>query len=96
MLTLTENATTIVKQITDQPDLGGIRIAAEDTESVALSAVPGPEPEDRVLEQDGATVYLDATAAEQLDGKILDAGVDEAGNLQFALATPQEPQEPQA
>ena len=88
MLTFTESATTIVKQITDQPELEAIRIASEDAGTFAISAVSAAEPDDRVVEQDGATVYLDQTAAEQLDGKVLDAGVDEAGNLQFALGDP--------
>ena len=67
---------------------GGLRIAGEGEESFALSAVPQPEPEDQVVEQDGATVYLDTAAAEQLGDKVLDAGVDDAGNLQFALMAP--------
>lgn len=88
MLTLTENATTIVKQITDQPETSGVRIAGESEESFALSAVPEAEPEDQVVEQDGATVFLDASAAQVLDDKVLDAGVDESGNLQFAIMGP--------
>ena len=37
------------------------------------------------MEQDGATVYLDGLSAEQLDDKVLDASLDPAGNVQFAL-----------
>lgn len=87
MLTLTENATTIVKQITDQPETNGLRISGEGEgeASFAISATAQAEPDDQVVEQDGATVYLDQTAAAELDDKVLDAGVDAEGNLQFGL-----------
>ena len=90
MLTLTENATLIAKSIADQPDnpdTTALRIAsAGDSElSFAISTATEPEPEDPVVEQNGATVYLEPAAATQLDDKILDAGVDEGGNVQFSL-----------
>lgn len=85
MLTLTENATTIVKQITDQPETNGLRISGEGEASFAISATAQAEPDDQVVEQDGATVYLDQAAATELDDKVLDAGVDAEGNLQFGL-----------
>lgn len=87
MLTLTENATTIVKTIAEQSETKGIRITgqSEPEPSLAISASTDPEPDDQVVEQDGATVFLDATAAEHLDDKVLDAGVDENGAVQFAL-----------
>ena len=68
MLTLTENASTIVRDITEQTeagDLGGLRITAEPVEEAApepafaISAAQGPQPGDATVEQDGATVYLD-------------------------------------
>lgn len=91
MLTLTENATLIVTSIADQPDAPettALRIASEGQgdASFAVSTATQPEPGDEVLEQGGATVYLEPTAATQLDGMVLDAGVDEAGNVQFSLA----------
>lgn len=39
----------------------------------------------KTIEQDGATVYVDGMAADLLADKILDGGVDEEGNIQFAL-----------
>jgi iron-sulfur cluster assembly protein len=91
MLTLTENATLIAKTIADQPDnpeTTALRIASagESELSFAISTATQPQPEDHVVEQDGATVYLEPAAATQLDDKVLDAGVDEAGNVQFSLA----------
>ena len=96
MLTLTENASTIVRDITaqihegDQPTEAadaGLRITTDDTPepAFAISATEGPQPGDAKVEQDGATVYLDRPSAEQLDDKVLDASLDPAGNVQFAL-----------
>ena len=90
MLTLTENASTIVRDITTQPGLAetaGLRITAEDEPmSFAIAPAEAGEPADHVVEQAGATVYLDPEAATLLDDKILDAAVDDAGQVEFALA----------
>ncbi|GAB3866790.1 hypothetical protein GCM10028801_39470 [Nocardioides maradonensis] len=85
-LTLTDNATTIVKSITAQPGAEALRIStAEGTDGLAVATATSPQTQDQVVEQDGAKVFLDAGAAEQLDDKVLDAAVDDAGNLQFSL-----------
>jgi Fe-S cluster assembly iron-binding protein IscA len=94
MLTLTENASTIVKDISSQPGLpesAGLRITSDsDTEpAFAVSAAEAPEPGDQVVEQSGATIYLDETAAVMLDDKILDAAVDPSGKVEFALGLQQ-------
>lgn len=88
MLTLTDNARTIVKEISNQiPDASGLRITSENTDQPSFEVEPAAaaEPGDEVVEQDGATLYLDATATQQLDDKVLDAGIDETGNIQFGL-----------
>ena len=92
MLTLTENASTIVKEIAAQTEGEGpgLRIAADpDQASFGITPASQPEPGDQVVEQSGATVYLESQAAEVLSDKILDAGVDEAGNVQFAVGQQQ-------
>ncbi len=90
MLTLTENASTIVREITTQPGLpetAGLRITSDgDQSSFAIAAADSGEPADQVVEQAGATLYLDENAAEVLDDKILDAAVDDSGQVEFALA----------
>ncbi len=90
MLTLTENASTIVRDITTQPgqpDTAGLRITSEgDDASFAIAPAAAAQPDDQVVEQAGATVYLDEQAATALDDKILDAAVDDAGQVEFALA----------
>lgn len=92
MLTLTEEATTAVKTITAQfPDAaqGGVRIqgAGSPESQFALSVVDAPEPQDAVVENAGARVFLDAAAAAVLDDRILDAQIDPAGSVQFAVTS---------
>lgn len=90
MLTLTENASTIVKDITTRNSLvdsAGLRITSEGAPEPAFSVITAvqPEPGDQVVEQDGATVYLDGVAADQLGDKVLDATLDPGGKVQFSL-----------
>jgi len=90
MLTLTENASTIVKDIASRTggvEGAGLRISTDPALDAAFSvtAAEHPEPGDQVVEQHGATVYLEPDAAGELHDKVLDAGVDQAGNVQFSL-----------
>ena len=87
MLALTENVTEIVKKLAEEvPEISGLRIAAEaDGQSLSVSPADHAEQDDQMIEQDGATVYVDGPASEFLADKSLDAGVDEDGNIQFAL-----------
>lgn len=88
MLTLTDNASTIVKEIAHQiPDASGLRISSAEGGEPTFEVEPAqsPEPGDQVVEQDGATVYLNEAAAAQLDDKVLDAAVDQQGGVQFAI-----------
>jgi iron-sulfur cluster assembly protein len=84
VLTLTPTAAEVVRSLVDQspaPQSGGLRIAAgADTGQgvpLELSLVGEPEALDERVEQGGATVYLDPSAAELLDDKLLDAQVAE-------------------
>ena len=91
MLTLTDEATSAVKDITAQfPGAaeGGVRIqgSGEPESQFELTLVPGPEPADAVVESDGARVFLDTAAALSLDDRVLDAQIDEQGGVQFAVA----------
>ncbi len=87
MLALTENVTEIVKKLAEEvPEISGLRIAAEaDGQSLSVSPADHAQQDDQLIEQDGATIYVDGPAAELLADKILDGGVDEEGNIQFAL-----------
>ncbi len=88
MLTLTDNASTIISDIATQlPDANGLRITGGEGDSPTFEVAPAldAEPGDQTVEQDGARVFLDETASVQLDDKVLDAAVDQTGNVQFAL-----------
>lgn len=90
MLTLTENANNVVKNIVEQTGNGGqagLRISQDAPDSPALHVMPteGPQPGDHVLEESGARVFLEETAAVTLDDKVLDAQVDQEGGVQFTI-----------
>ena len=90
MLTLTQNASAIVKELIDrlpEADNAGLRLSADDAVGgVAVTAVGAPEPGDQVVEQGGATVYLEDAASLALSDQVLDAAVDPQGSVQFSLA----------
>jgi Fe-S cluster assembly iron-binding protein IscA len=91
MLTLTDNAATVVKTIANQaPDAEGVglRITTSDTNAseLNLSVVPEPDAADQVIENAGARVFLEPGVAFILDDKVLDAQVEENGAVTFAVA----------
>ena len=93
MLVLTESAAEVVKALTatpDAPETAGLRIASSAANSanpggLQVSAAPGPDANDQVLETDGAHVYLEPQAAAFLEDKVLDAEVDSEGKAHFSL-----------
>jgi Fe-S cluster assembly iron-binding protein IscA len=90
VLTLTQNASAIVKELIDrlpEADTAGLRLSTDVAEGgVAVTAVGAPEPGDAVVEQGGATVYLEDSASLALTDQVLDAAVDPQGAVQFSLA----------
>jgi iron-sulfur cluster assembly protein len=92
MLTLTPNAEQAVRKlVADSPiseEEGGLRIApgqpTPEGVPLELSIVGSPEPDDQDAGAPDAHVYLEPSAAEALDDKILDAEV-EGNNIGFAL-----------
>jgi iron-sulfur cluster assembly protein len=91
VLTLTDSATTEIRNlIASNPEIpqdAGVRIAATPgADSLSLSLAHTPADGDAVLDEGGARVFLEQTAAQLLDDKTLDAGVDPQGQVQFALA----------
>jgi iron-sulfur cluster assembly protein len=98
VLTLTPTAAAAVRQL-----MASARASAEPHAGVRLSSgVPGPaatplrvaladEPEaaDQTIEEEGATVFVEPSAAEFLDDKILDASV-EADGVRFTILEPRE------
>lgn len=90
MLTLTENAVQVIRNLTDQPEVpegAGLRIATDPTAgALTLSLAAEPVAGDQVVNEAGARLFLESTAAEILDDKALDAAVDPNGAVQFAVA----------
>lgn len=96
MLTLTEEAVDVVRELTTQPGMperAGLRIAAaasNDGESnYAILVAAAPLPSDQVMETGGARLFLDPTAAVEFDGKALDATVED-GQVRFEVTDPTE------
>lgn len=90
MLTVTDNAITEIRAITEQPQApvgGGLRISAEpDRSALTLTLAAAPAADDAVIDEGGARVFLDQTAAALLDDKTLDTTTDSGGQVQFAVA----------
>lgn len=93
MLTLTENAAAVIRNIEGREDLPmgtGMRIAANADGGLDLELRPAPEEGDQVLDDGGARLFLDHDAAIMLDDKALDAAVDPAGSVRFAVTEQEE------
>jgi Fe-S cluster assembly iron-binding protein IscA len=90
MLTLTDSAVSAIRSLTSQPEVPeetGLRIMAqgEEAPSLQLTLAVGPTADDEVIEENGARVFLEPTAAVVLDSKSLDAQVDDQGKVAFSI-----------
>lgn len=91
MLALTDNATSVIRALADNaqlPDASGLRIAmaGDGGGGLTISTAGTPEAGDQVVEDQGARVFLEPDAAQVLDDKVLDAAVNEQGQVQFLVA----------
>jgi iron-sulfur cluster assembly protein len=92
MLTLTLTAEEAVRQIVANAPIseetGGLRIApgqpTPEGIPLEMTIVGSPEPDDQDAGAPDAHVYLEPSAAEALEGKVLDAEVED-GNVGFSL-----------
>jgi iron-sulfur cluster assembly protein len=92
MLALTEDAVDAVKRLVESSDettdSSGLRMVAEPVglrTNLQLSVVPLPAEDDQIIEEQGARIFLEPEAAALLDGKVLDASVEQ-GQVAFTLA----------
>jgi iron-sulfur cluster assembly protein len=88
MVTITSDAADALRAVLGAKH-GGVRIstgarANGDGPALTLEVVPEPEPDDEVVEADGARLYLDPMAVDALDGKVLDAE-READAVRFSV-----------
>src|SRR5579859_1924816 len=97
MLALTDSAVGVIRDLTTQaglPDGTGLRIAPQpdvgngESPAFALSLSQGPGAGDEVIEAADTRVYLEPQVAQQLQDKVLDARIDEQGEVAF-LVSPQ-------
>ena len=84
MLTLTDNARTAVQDLTAQagvPEGGGLRIAesADQAGSFELALVPAPQPDDTVVENGEAKVFVESTTVQTLANLTLDTDPNAQG-----------------
>jgi iron-sulfur cluster assembly protein len=100
MLAITENAADAIRGIVAAPEVpqgAGLRIASQPDASrpgtleVSVAAVPAEN--DQVLDQEGARVFVEETAAELLDDKLLDAQVD-GNRVGFTISDQADEEEP--
>ena len=84
MLTLTTNATSVIKDLTTQPQIPegcGLRIAPapDGSGELQLSLQAEPVPGDEVIDTEGARVFLEPATADLLADQTLDAQVTDGG-----------------
>ncbi|GEL22125.1 MAG: adhesin [Pseudonocardia sp.] len=98
MLAITETAAEAIKSLTadaELPDGGGLRIAStEEDQGLELSLAAQPVESDTVLTGDGVTVFLETSAAQVLDDKVLDVQpveTPQGEELRFAIGPQAEP-----
>ncbi|GAA3412937.1 hypothetical protein GCM10018952_27630 [Streptosporangium vulgare] len=60
-------------------------IQSDGTGSLVLSIAEHPESADRVVESEGARIFLDPQVVDMLDDKSLDADIDEGGGVAFLV-----------
>lgn len=94
MLTLTPQAVEIIRSIVDSadtPESGGLRIAETDRSDsqgrqLAVSVEEAPIEGDEVVVEEDVQVFLEDRVASYLDGRTLDAELDQrTGQVRFLV-----------
>ena len=88
MLTLTDHAQDAVRALTPQaPESAGLRIAPAN-QGFELSLITEPVPGGDVIDDGGVRVFVDPQTAQLLNEQTLDVQLDEGGEVNFFLASP--------
>jgi iron-sulfur cluster assembly protein len=91
VLTITSEAVQVIGAIVSSSPIpqGGVKISAKpvnDTESrLELSIVEGPTATDSVIEEEGTRVFLEDAVSEYLEDKVLDAQMEDGGEVRFTI-----------
>lgn len=99
MLTLTQDAADAIRKLTEAPTAEGVRISTAppamngDAAALQIELASQPAADDAVVEAEGAQLYLEATAMQVLDNKVLHADVEE-GAVRFAILEQPEGEQP--
>ena len=86
VLEVTDSAASMIRRLIEQAELptGGLRIAQRDDHPALAMRLTGvAEPDDVVLSQHDATVFLGPIAAHRLAGQRLDARANDSGTSFF-------------
>jgi Fe-S cluster assembly iron-binding protein IscA len=93
VLALTDAAVGVIHDLTTQPGLPdgtGLRITPQTDNgsgpAFALSLSQAPDVADEVIETADTRVYLEPEVAQQLEDKVLDARIDEQGEVAFLIS----------
>lgn len=90
MLTLTDRAAETIRALTTQPGSPadtGLRMSLQDGEEGKLAlSLETPQPDDAVVEESGARVFVGPDVVGVVEDSELDAQVDEQGRPTFMLS----------
>jgi Fe-S cluster assembly iron-binding protein IscA len=89
VLTLTDRAADTIRALVSQPGVpadAGLRMSMQGSEQGRLAlSLEGRQPDDAVIEDAGARVYVQQDAAGVVEDRQLDAQLDEDGRASFVL-----------
>jgi Fe-S cluster assembly iron-binding protein IscA len=95
VLTLTDRAAETIRALTSQPGIPadtGLRMSIPDGADGALTlSLEPPQPDDAVIEEEGARVFVQPDLASIVDDRELDGQLDEQGQASFVLASQASP-----
>jgi iron-sulfur cluster assembly protein len=90
VLTLTDRAAETIRILTSQPGVPadtGLRMSLQDSgEGTLALSLASPQPDDDVIEEAGARVFVQRDAAAMVADRELDAQLDEQGRASFKLS----------
>jgi iron-sulfur cluster assembly protein len=89
VLTLTDRAAETIRILTSQPGVpadAGLRLSLQNDDAGTLAlSLEGRQPEDAVVEESGARVFVQQDATGIVEDRELDAELDEQGQASFML-----------